>query len=412
MSTASALEWQMLDLINQERTSRGLDPLRLELNLNESAEDHSSWMLQTDTFSHTGSGGSSAGQRMASAGFDFSNGWGWGENIALQSERGAAGYADDVINLHNNLMNSSGHRANILNPNYEVIGIGIEVGNYNGWTAVVVTQNFAYTGGTVDLDGGSGSGSGGGGGGGSSPAPTPPAPAPQPPAPAPAGTPAVVKADTVVLAPGSWERLADTLRVIDPDGDRPIEYVIRDKSGWFDFYLDGEILSPKGGAFRIDGGDIGRLYIQTDVQGARKQLLIRAEDEDGRGPWEQFNAISTPKGDRPLLAVENMVFSEDRNRAENLEDHLSMVDRTNDSILWYELLDTSGRDNFIFNGRLVDASTPYRVAASDIDDVWVRGEASESKTIVKIRAFDGGRESAWEPFTLHTLNADDPLLIV
>jgi Ca2+-binding RTX toxin-like protein len=156
MSQASALERQMLDLINAERSARGLDPVQLELRLNDSAEDHSEWMLQQNIFSHTGAGGSSAGDRMEDAGFQFSGSWTWAENIAWQSERGAPGLADDVINLHNSLMNSPGHRANILNPNVEVIGIGIEQGNFNGWDAVMVTQNFARTSAPVQLDTGSG----------------------------------------------------------------------------------------------------------------------------------------------------------------------------------------------------------------------------------------------------------------
>ncbi len=154
MSAASDLEWYMLELINAERTSRGLSELQMELNLNESAEAHSEWMISIDAFSHTGSGGSNAGQRMDSAGFDFSGGWGWGENIAYQSLRGDSGVFDDVADLHENLMNSPGHRANILNPDFEAIGIGIEVGEYNGFTIAMATQNFAYTGGNLDLDNG------------------------------------------------------------------------------------------------------------------------------------------------------------------------------------------------------------------------------------------------------------------
>ncbi|WP_170327256.1 CAP domain-containing protein [Ruegeria arenilitoris] len=154
MSTASTFEQEMLALINEERTSRGLNPLKLETRLNDSAEDHSTWMLNTDTFSHTGSNGSSATERMQDAGFDFSGSWRSGENIAWQSERGAPGISDDVEQLHQSLMNSPGHRANILNPDYEYIGIGIEEGDYNGWDAVMVTQNFATTDGTVVLDNG------------------------------------------------------------------------------------------------------------------------------------------------------------------------------------------------------------------------------------------------------------------
>ena len=166
MANASALERQMLALINEERARAGLQPLQLELRLNESAEDHSEWMLDTDTFSHTGQGGSSATQRMRDAGFQFSGAWRSGENIAWQSERGPNGASDDVIQLHQSLMNSPGHRANILNPDFKYIGIGIEEGKFDGYDAVIVTQNFATTSAAVRLDTGS------------TPAPTPSAPSP------------------------------------------------------------------------------------------------------------------------------------------------------------------------------------------------------------------------------------------
>ncbi|NVO57877.1 CAP domain-containing protein [Rhodobacteraceae bacterium B1Z28] len=154
MSTASSFEREMLTLINQERTSRGLEALQLETQLNDSSEDHSAWMLGTDTFSHTGSGGSTATQRMEAAGFDLEGSWRTGENIAWQSERGAPGISDDVAQLHQNLMNSPGHRANILNPDFRYIGIGIETGDMQGFDAVMVTQNFAETSAEVMLDNG------------------------------------------------------------------------------------------------------------------------------------------------------------------------------------------------------------------------------------------------------------------
>ena len=174
MSIASDLERHMLDLINAERAALGLQALRLEQHLNASAEIHSDWMLDSDIFSHSGrvlpgdSDASSATDRMRAAGFDFSGSWRSGENLAVQSARGAEGYFDDVEDLHVSLMNSPGHRANILRPEYEVIGIGIELGEFtysSGATllSVMATQNFAATDGVLLLDGG-----------------TPPDPEPQP----------------------------------------------------------------------------------------------------------------------------------------------------------------------------------------------------------------------------------------
>lgn len=161
MSTASDLERQMLALINAERAKAGLQPVKLELRLNAAAEDHSEWMLNVDKFSHTGAGGSRPSDRMEDAGFEFSGSWRATENIAWQSVRGAPGLSDDVQDLHNSLMNSSGHRANILDANVTVIGIGIEVGNYDGWNAIMVTQNFARTSAPLQLDTSSSGGSGG-----------------------------------------------------------------------------------------------------------------------------------------------------------------------------------------------------------------------------------------------------------
>lgn len=145
MSHANALEWQMLDLINEERTSIGLDALQLDLRLNDAAEDHSLWMIETDQFSHTGINGSSAWDRMEDANFILSGRWTAAENIAWQSLRGEPGLSDDVQGLHVALMNSPGHRDNILDPDSEAIGIGIERGEYDGYDALFATQDFART---------------------------------------------------------------------------------------------------------------------------------------------------------------------------------------------------------------------------------------------------------------------------
>ena len=157
MTVATDLERYLLELVNAERAAVGLGALTLELNLNTSAEDHSQWMSDNDTFSHTGVNNSSATQRITSADFDFSGAWRSGENIAAQTIGGAEGFFDEVAALHQGLMDSPGHRANILNPNYTHIGLGIVIGSYSydtntSYPSVFITQNFAATQGVTDLD--------------------------------------------------------------------------------------------------------------------------------------------------------------------------------------------------------------------------------------------------------------------
>lgn len=145
MSQLTTYEQYMLELINAERAKVGAQPLASDSNLNESAENHSAWMISTDTFSHTGVNGSNAGARMKSAGYEFSGSYGWAENIAWMSTRAPAGLQNEVEQLHTSLMNSSGHRANLLNATYREIGVGLEVGQYNSYEGAFVTQNFART---------------------------------------------------------------------------------------------------------------------------------------------------------------------------------------------------------------------------------------------------------------------------
>src|SRR5215208_2812156 len=145
MSAPSALEQYMLELINVERRKAGAQPLAFHGDLNEAADAHTAWMLGTDTFSHTGSGGSTATQRMTAAGYDFEGSWGSAENIAWASLRTPSGLRDEVDLLHSNLMDSPGHRTNLLNDTYREIGIGFATGHYQRWDSAFVTQDFART---------------------------------------------------------------------------------------------------------------------------------------------------------------------------------------------------------------------------------------------------------------------------
>jgi len=103
-------------------------------------------MISTDTFSHTGANGSTPTDRMIAAGYRLTGAWATGENLAWASTRAPEGTRDEVELLHLNLMNSPGHRANILAPDFREVGIGFELGEFQGFQGAFATQNFARTG--------------------------------------------------------------------------------------------------------------------------------------------------------------------------------------------------------------------------------------------------------------------------
>ena len=120
-------EQQMLDLINQERTSRGIKPLALDPELTLVARAHSANMFTRGYFSHYTPEGEDPFARMKDANVRFRTA---GENLAL---------APTLQLAHTGLMNSPGHRANILNPNFGRVGIGIMSGGRRG---IMVSQEF------------------------------------------------------------------------------------------------------------------------------------------------------------------------------------------------------------------------------------------------------------------------------
>jgi uncharacterized protein YkwD len=97
-------------------------------------------MLEGQFFSHSDPGtGTTSGDRIRSTGyFDSSNGWGYGENIAM-------GYSSPNATMVG-WMNSPGHRANILNPSFTHLGVGVNIGKWDVWYRSVATQNFGYGG--------------------------------------------------------------------------------------------------------------------------------------------------------------------------------------------------------------------------------------------------------------------------
>jgi Uncharacterized protein with SCP/PR1 domains len=121
------LEKRMLDLVNQERQAAGLSPLQADPELTEVARKHSTDMFARGYFAHDTPEGLSPFDRMKAANVRFTTA---GENLAL---------APTLQIAHTGLMNSPGHRANILRREFGRVGIGVMDGGMRG---LMVSQEF------------------------------------------------------------------------------------------------------------------------------------------------------------------------------------------------------------------------------------------------------------------------------
>ena len=127
-STVTNYEQEVIRLVNEIRVENGLKALTHDWELSRVARYKSQDMKDNKYFSHTSPVYGSPFQMIRNFGISFRSA---GENIAK-------GYASPQA-VVNGWMNSSGHRANILNANFTRIGVGyVSGGNY--WTQMFISK--------------------------------------------------------------------------------------------------------------------------------------------------------------------------------------------------------------------------------------------------------------------------------
>jgi len=123
-------EHELLRLANEARVQAGLSPLQVDPGMTQAARAHAAAMVEHRQLSHQLPGEPALSQRLAanvSLHLDHA-----GENVA---------YAGSVAQAHDGLMHSPPHRENLLNPAYNIAGIGAV---WDGFT-LYLTEDFGHS---------------------------------------------------------------------------------------------------------------------------------------------------------------------------------------------------------------------------------------------------------------------------
>jgi cysteine-rich secretory family protein len=120
-------EQQLVQTLNLERARAGLPSLKVDDRLRQAARAHSVLMAKAKQLSHRLPGEAPLPKRLAATNIRFNLD---AENVA---------YDHSVQGAHEGLMHSPPHRANILSPKYNTVGIGVLRSGDLFW----VTQDFA-----------------------------------------------------------------------------------------------------------------------------------------------------------------------------------------------------------------------------------------------------------------------------
>lgn len=123
----TAAEAKMVSLINQSRTQQGLPTLAIDDRLTQAARKHTRLMVQNAALSHQFPGEPSLQIRIGN------------ENLPSDKQGENVGMAESIERADLAFMDSPPHRANILDPDYNVVGVGVIRSGGN----LYVTEDFA-----------------------------------------------------------------------------------------------------------------------------------------------------------------------------------------------------------------------------------------------------------------------------
>ena len=119
---------QLVELINQERARAGLPPLAVDDRLTQAARKHTELLVKHQGLSHQFAEEQPLQERLA------------GENLRSDRQAENCALEVDVAGAHEVLMNSPHHRANILNPKYNAVGVAL----MQSGEQLYVTEDFAH----------------------------------------------------------------------------------------------------------------------------------------------------------------------------------------------------------------------------------------------------------------------------
>jgi len=125
----TAGEAQLLGLINQARAEHGLPPLTVDKRLTQAARKHTELMVEHSELSHQFEGEPPPEKRFANEGLPSDR---QGENVGVNNR--------SIASAHYGLMNSPPHRHSILDPNFNIVGVGA----LRDGEEIYVTEDFAH----------------------------------------------------------------------------------------------------------------------------------------------------------------------------------------------------------------------------------------------------------------------------
>jgi hypothetical protein len=209
------------------------------------------------------------------------------------------------------------------------------------------------------------------------------------------------------LRTNQWSQVASWVSYSDANGDPATQYQFWDdgtasSSGYF--WTPSNAHNPANTAITAAASDLNNVWVRGGQTGGSETMYVRAFDGTDWSAWDSFTFTTLPN--TPPVATIND-HSLQTNEWSQVASWVSYSDANGDPATQYQFWDdgTASNSGYVWTPSNAHnpANTAITVAASDLNNVWVRGGQAPGSETMWVRAFDGSDWSAWAQFHLTTL---------
>ena len=226
----------------------------------------------------------------------------------------------------------------------------------------------------------------------------------------------VAMIDDHSLHSNEWSQIAGWINYSDAANNPATQYEFWDGGTGADsgyFWTPDNAHQPTNTAIDVAASGLNNVWVRGGQTAGSETMWVRAFDGSNWSDWDPFTLTTLPDT-KPVATIDD--HSLHSNEWSQIAGWINYSNAANNPATQYEFWDDgTGADSGYFwtpDNAHQPANTAIDVAASGLNNVWVRGGQTAGSETMWVRAFDGSNWSDWDPFTLTTLPDTKPVATI
>lgn len=210
-------------------------------------------------------------------------------------------------------------------------------------------------------------------------------------------TVATVAVTDMSLSVGRWSSLGAAVTYADADGDPALAYRITDLSGT-GVYISGVGDVDASAGYEITAQQLWSVWIRSDAEPGSRSLSLSAYDGSDWSGAATFTVTTA----NHLTVIDTARLTVGAGGSAPVIDALSIRDADGDAPTAFQVIDAVGADSLYLDGAALAATEAVELTPTQMQDLLVLGDTSDSDQFIFVRAHDGTDWGDWSSVLVET----------